>query len=149
MECTIYHLPKHVVYLYGSEHQSLFDEMKKELVDKTEQGLLESFKFVKCEKSIPAVEDVVSSCCNNALLILDDLMFVATDCKENLNNYAMKDCHHQNIRVLFICQDIMYKNEKLRRIKSNSMYQLVFDNKGDRGNLHAIFHNHKNTINAF
>ena len=29
------------------------------------------------------------------------------------------------------------------------MYQVVFDNKGDRRNLCAIFNNHMNTINAF
>ena len=76
------------------------------------QGLIESFKFVKCEKNIPVVQNV-SSYCNNALLVLDDLMFVAMDCMENLEVltiYAKKDCHHQNISMLFVCQDIMHKN---------------------------------------
>ena len=136
LECMIYPLPKHIFFFNSSEYQSIFDEMKREVDDKKVRGLTESFKFIKCEKSIPAVQDVVLSC-NNALLVLD--------CKENLevlNNYAMKDCYCQNISVLFICQD-MYENEKLRQIQNNSMYQVVFNNKGDRRNLHAVFHNCK------
>ena len=75
---------------------------------------------------------------NDILLILDD--------KESfihLNNYGIKDCHYMYITLVFVCQDLMYKPEKLRMITSNSLYQIVFHNTGDKCNLHAIFHNWK------
>ena len=68
------------------------------------------------------------------LLILDDLVSVTTDSKENLsklNNYAIKDCHHENMSITFICQDLVYRNEKLCQGKNNSIYKVLFDNEGD------------------
>ena len=76
------------------------------------------------------------------MLILDDLMFVASGDKENLkklNEYVMKDCHHQNISLVFICQDMMNGNEKFRQLRSNSLYQVLFNNIGDSRNLFSVF----------
>lgn len=69
-------------------------------------------------------------------------MFVASCDKDNLikiNKYAMKECHHQNVSLIFVCQD-MFCNEKFRQLRSNSLYQVVFD-KGDCRNLFSVFMN--------
>ena len=61
--------------------------------------------------------------------------------KENLmklNEYAMKDCYHQNISLIFVCQDMFY-NEKFQQLHSNSLYQVIFDNISDSRNLFAVF----------
>ena len=78
------------------------------------------------------------------MLILDDLMFVALGDKDNLtklNEYAMKDFHHQNISLIFVCQDMMYCSEKFRQLRSNSLYQVLFNNIGDSRNLFLFFFN--------
>ena len=97
-------------------------------------------------QTIPGVCEIVEKYGENVLLILDDLMFVASRHKDNLiklNEYAIKDCHHQNISLIFICQDMMFCNEKFCHLRSNSLYQVVFDNKGDCRNLFSVFMNRK------
>ena len=51
----------------------------------------------------------------------------------------MKDCHHCNCSLIFVCRNLMYKPEKLRMILSNSNYVMVFQNNGDERNLYHIF----------
>ena len=39
---------------------------------------------------------------------------------------------------MFVCQDILYSDGKLRQVKSNSKYFLMFDNEGDQQNRRCI-----------
>jgi hypothetical protein len=64
-------------------------------------------------------------------MVLDDLMVLAMTTKENsdnLNNLASCDSHHLNISVMFVCQNLNYGCCKLRNVRINSMYHLVFNN---------------------
>ena len=108
--------------------------------------MLELLRFITCEKDIPSLNKIPELLGGSTLLILDDLMLVATKSRENLlklNSLSMKYCHHLNMSKMFISQDILYGKGKLRQAKSNSKYMVMFDNKGNQQNWHLIFHNKK------
>ena len=146
LEDVVVPMPNTILYLHGTEYQDIFGEMKEEVEKKKKNGKNIKIEFIECDKSIPGVREIVERYGENVLLILDDLMFVASGDKENLmklNEYAMKDCHHQNISLVFISQDMMYGNEKFRQLRSNSLYQVLFNNIGDSRNLFSVFFNRK------
>lgn len=122
---------------------NLFSDKIKEAANKQiKNKVIECFEFIECTWEIPSLENIILIFHNDILLILDNLMFVAANNKDNLmhlNCFAIKDCYHQNISVIFVCQDTMYKSEKLRQVESNSLYEAAFDNKGYRRNLYSIF----------
>ena len=63
----------------------------------------------------------------------------------------MKDCHHRNCSLIFVCQDLMYKAEQLTMILSKSNYVVVFQNIGDEQNLYHVFQTRrllKNSVKA-
>ena len=78
-------------------------------------------RFIDCNKGFPVD-------CNKGLfflrvayrriclsiVILDDLMTVATSSKENmanLDNFACRDAHHSNMSIVFTCQNLNYGNQ--------------------------------------
>ena len=77
-------------------------------------------------------------------MVLDDLLVLAMTTKENsdnLNNLASRDSHHLNISVMFICQNLNYGCGKLRNVRVNSMYHLVFNNHTDTRHIELIARN--------
>ena len=95
-------------------------------------------------KKIPSAQDIQTNLSDNTLVILDDLMTVATSSKENtsnLDNYSSRDSHHSNISIIFTCQNLCYGNGKLRNTRVNSQYTLLFKNIGDRRNMNMIADN--------
>ena len=128
-----------IVYLYTS-YQPLYDKMKKVIKEKKNI----SIEFIICEKDIPRAEDIQTNLSDNTLVILDDLMTIASSSKENtinLDNYASRDSHHSNISIIFTCQNLCYGNGKLRNTRVNSQYTLLFKNIGDRRNMNMIADN--------
>ena len=68
-------------------------------------------------------------------------MFAVCEDKNKLDKlhcYVMKDCHHCYCSLIFVCQDLLYKAEKLRMILSNSNYIMLFQNIGDKQNLYHV-----------
>ena len=73
-----------------------------------------NIKFIECNKGIPPASDLQTNLSNTTLVVLDDLMTVATSSKENtdnLDNFASRDSHHSNISVIFTCQNLTYGGE--------------------------------------
>jgi hypothetical protein len=64
------------------------------------------------------------------LLIRDDLMSEAND---TVTNLFTKVSHHRNVSVVFLTQNIFYKN--LRTISLNSHYIVLFKNPRDAGQV--------------
>ena len=89
-----------IVYLYTS-CQPLYDQMKKIIDDKENI----SIEFIDCNQGIPSAVDLQTNIGDNTLVVLDDLMAVATSSKEyttNLNNFACCDAHHSNMSIVVI-----------------------------------------------
>ena len=104
-------LYQNMFYLYGIEYQKSFDDVQKALEEKKENNVISGYSFIKCMSEIPSVDELkMKSKHDEMLIILDDLMFIASDDRESfsrLNNFVMEDCHHMNISVIFVSQDLM------------------------------------------
>ena len=135
-----------VFYLCNGPFQDVFPRIKDhhELLNKN--GDKRKVIFIDSTGRFPDIHQILSehginkSCL--CLFVFDDLMFAVCEDKEKLDKlhgYVIKDCHHYNCSLVFICQDLMYKAEKLRTILSNSNYVVVFQNIGDERNLYHVF----------
>jgi hypothetical protein len=62
------------------------------------------------------------------LLIIDDLM-CETD--ESVTKMFTKGCHHQNMSVIYIVQNLFHKGKEQRTISLNSNYLVLFKNPRD------------------
>ena len=91
-------------YFYGNEYQKSFDDVQKALAEKKE-NVISGYSFIKCMSEIPSVGELkMKSMHDEMLIILDYLMFVASDDRESfshLNHFVMKNCHHMNISIIF------------------------------------------------
>jgi hypothetical protein len=67
---------------------------------------------------------------NTNLLILDDLMRVATD-NNNVMDIFTKGSHHKNISVILITQNLFSKGRYTRTLSLNSHYIVLFKNPRD------------------
>ena len=92
--------------------------------------------FINCSAEFPNIHDVlVKYGIKEGIpcLFVFDVTFLSNveDNWNKLHNYVTKDCHHSNVSLIFVCQDLMYKAEKFRMISSNSNYVIIFQNVGD------------------
>ena len=100
--------PNKIIYLYTAK-EPIYDEMK--IIIEAQKI---NIKFIECNKGIPPASDLQTNLSNTTLVVLDDLMTVATSSKENtdnLDNFASRDSHHSNISVIFTCQNLTYGGE--------------------------------------
>ena len=65
------------------------------------------------------------------LLVLDDLMAEGGDDKELLDLFT-KHSHHQNITVLYLCQDMFPPGKYAKSISRNAHYIIAFKNPRDQ-----------------
>ena len=101
--------PSKIVYCYG-EYQQLF----------------RNYPQVTFHQGLPKIENFDGS--KPVLLIVDDLMH-ETD--ESIANLFTKGSHHRNISVIFLVQNLFYKNKYIRTISLNSHYMILFKNPRD------------------
>lgn len=131
-----------IVFLY-STYQPMYDTMR-EIIEKRNDAL--QIAFVDCNKGIPDISEIQPNSHENTLIILDDLMTVVASSKENtlrLDNFACRDAHHNNISVIFVCQNLMYGNGILRNSRVNSQYIVMFKNLADSRNMYTLMANKK------
>lgn len=55
----------------------------------------------------------------------------ASENQKNLNNLVCRDSHHHEMALIFICQDLGYKDGLLKTLRINSHYIVVFTNHND------------------
>ena len=75
------------------------------------------------------------------MVILDDMM-LAMGLRKWLLNYIQEivtqKCHHENIKYIFVVQDLMYSSDKFRMLFSNANYIVLFPNTRDSRNIKHI-----------
>lgn len=102
-------VPERIVWCYGV-YQNAFDDLNNvEFIE----GLPDSNMFDGVKKT---------------LLIIDDLMAEADD---RVANIFTKISHHANVSILFLTQNLFYKNKHSRTISLNSHYFVLFKNVRD------------------
>ena len=119
--------PVKIVYCY-SVYQELFDTMEREI------------KNITFHEGLPNSEqvDMWSEKKEPMLLILDDLMASAVNNAEVLNLFTIK-CHHANINVIMLTQNLYHSPGKyMRTISLNSSYIIVLKNKRDSLQINTL-----------
>ena len=116
--------PVKIVYCY-SVHQELFDTMEREI------------KNITFHEGLPNSEqvDMWSEKKEPMLLILDDLLASAVNNVEGLNLFTIK-CHHANINVIMLTQNLYHSPGKyMRTISLNASYIVILKNQRDSGQI--------------
>lgn len=115
--------PVRIVYCY-SVYQDLFSTMEKEVENITfHEGLPSSEQVDEWSESrLPM------------LLVLDDLLANAVNNVEVLNLFTVK-CHHQNISLIMLTQNLYHSGKFMRTISLNASYIICLKNHRDQHQL--------------
>ena len=108
--------PTKVYYCYGA-WQDKFNKLKK--------------AGVTFHEGVPASSQLKSWFPQGGLLILDDLMQESGNDKEVLDLFT-KHSHHQNITVIYLCQDMFPPGKYAKSISRNAHYIMAFKNPRDQ-----------------
>lgn len=76
---------------------------------------------------------------DNNLLIIDDLMHDAGRSKEVANLFT-KGCHHRNISVILILQNLFHQAKAMRDIHTSTNYLVLFNNPRDSSQIKCLEH---------
>ena len=101
--------PERIVWCYGGAWQDSFSSFPN-------VEFVAGLNFTQNSSKIPT------------LLIIDDLMCETND---NVTKIFTKGCHHQNMSVIYIVQNLFHKGKEQRTISLNSNYIVMFKNPRD------------------
>ena len=108
--------PKSIHYCYGS-WQKGYEPLKK--------------GGVKFHEGIPDSDSLPKWFPQGGLLVLDDLMDECGNDKRVLDLFT-KHSHHQNITVIYLCQDLFPNGKFAKTISRNAHYIVAFKNPRDQ-----------------
>ena len=118
--------PQKVVWCYAENQPLLFKEMERAgLVDKFEEGL-------DFENHVDGITPT--------LLIIDDLQD-ETSSDSQIANLFKRGCHHRNLSVMFLVQNLFFQGKKSIDIRRNATYVVVFKNPQDKMQIHRFAQN--------
>ena len=104
--------PEEIHWFYG-EHQGIFEQYKSRVT--FHQGLED-------------MENVLQRNHKRKLVIIDDLM---SETDKRVTSLFTRGCHHKNISVIYIVQNLFNGNKEQRTISLNSQYIVIFKNPRD------------------
>ena len=115
--------PTAIVYCYGA-WQDKFHRMK--------------HTDIKFHEGVPDVSHLQKwFTAKGGILVLDDLMAEGGNEKEVMDLFT-KRSHHQNITVLYLCQDMFPPGKYAKTITRNSHYIVAFKNPRDQLSMRNI-----------
>jgi len=119
-EIMIDHPPTRIMYCYSVKQESF--------------NLLNNIN-VEFHEGVPDLSTFNAS--ENNLLILDDLM---TECENNkdIQNLFTVYCHHKNISVFIVSQNLFMKGACARTISLNCLYFIIFNNPRDASQIRRL-----------
>ena len=120
-EEMIENAPEKILWCYG-EYQPVFEEMRK---------TIPNIEFVE---GIPSDINQVINPSQRNLLVLDDLMTDTGDSKE-MTNLVTRGCHHKNMSLIHIQQNLFPRGKENRNISLNCHYICLFSNPRDRSQV--------------
>ncbi len=115
--------PKKILYCYGV-YQPLFDEMKQSLQD------------ITFHEGLPTLETIteLTSDGGHHLVVLDDLMQQVV-MSPSMELLFTQGCHHRNISIVFITQNLFVQGKYSRTIALNATYLILFKNVRDASQI--------------
>jgi hypothetical protein len=113
--------PEHVLYCYGV-WQPIFNDM--ESMCTLHQGLPNNIENWESESK-------------HKLIILDDLMDKVV-CSLDMSLLFTQGCHHRNISVIFITQNLFLQGKYSRTISLNTQYMVLFRSMRDVSQISTL-----------
>ena len=111
--------PSHILYCYGT-HQDLFDVMESSLPNfYSKQGLATAEEL-----------DDLTKDKKHKLIILNDLMHEVMRSKD-MELLLTQGCHHRNVSVIMITQNLYPRENHARTIAFNTWYLVLMKNIRD------------------
>ena len=112
------------MYCYGV-HQKLFEEMEKDLGD-----------FIHFHRGLPSQEQIEQFTPNSAhrLIVIDDLVSEVTK-SQTMQDLFCQFCHHRNLSVMFITQNLFQQGKCARTIALNTHYIILLKNMRNRSQI--------------
>lgn len=127
LECgedMIENAPEKIIWCYG-EYQPQFEEMR---------ASIPNIEFIE---GLPSnLIDLIDPTLRN-LLVLDDLMSETGNSKE-LTNLVTRGCHHKNLSLIYIQQNLFAPGKENRNISLNCHYICLFSNPRDRAQVNHL-----------
>jgi hypothetical protein len=129
--------PERIIWVYGIENQN---QMK----------LLSSISEIPIEfmQTIPDINEFSEFV--PTLLIIDDMMHDAGGSKIVADLFT-KGCHHKNISVILVLQNLFHQGNKMRDIHTSTNYIVLFNNPRDKSTISYLsrqcFPEHKLFLN--
>ena len=106
-------MPRKIFYLYGAK-----------------QPFMRTWNSIKGNPQIQFIEglqlDVIESCDEPKLLIIDDLMM---EQNKELAQHFIAGSHHKNTTTIYITHSIFLNNENYRLVSNNCQYMILMKNK--------------------
>ena len=116
--------PENIIWCYGM-YQPAYDEMLKTIPNIT---------FV--EKVPGNVESMINPTIQN-LVVIDDLMHELSN-DQRITGLFTKGCHHRNLSVIFILQNIFHHGKELRDMSLNCHYLVLFRSPRDSSQVNHL-----------
>jgi hypothetical protein len=113
-----------VMYCYGV-WQSLFEDMETQL----------NINFHKGLPNEETVDSFVSR--NHNIIILDDLMDECVESK-GVQNMFTRGCHHKNLTILYLNQNMYCQGKTARTINLNTHYMVLMRNPRDNSQISVL-----------
>ena len=112
--------PSNILYCYGV-YQPLFDDMKITFGD--------DIRFVE---GLPSSEDVdnLTSDGRHHVIVLDDVMQKVVQ-SQDMALLFTQGCHHKNLSVIFMTQNLFAQGKSSRNIALNTTYLVLLKNVRD------------------
>ena len=115
-------VPANIVYCY-THWQPKFDELKSFAPSTVFfRGLPHAFYLKSLE---------------NCLIVVDDLMDAASKDPSVMSLFT-EGCHHKNISVIFLSQNIFHQGKHSRTMSLNVQYMVLFKNARDQSQIHTL-----------
>lgn len=116
--------PQKIFWLY-SIYQPAYDEM------------LTTIPNISFIEGLPSdLECMIDPSIRN-LVVLDDLMQQLSD-DSRITDLFTKGCHHRNMSVIFILQNIFHRGKQLRDMSLNSHYLVLFKSPRDSSQINHL-----------
>jgi len=114
----IYNKPPNVVVWFYKTHQDIYTEMER-------SGIVQQFVEGMC--TMEWINENIKY--DNCTIVIDDMAMEATSDTAQIFSVGS---HHYKVNVIFICQNLLTKNNYFRDISLNSTYLVLFKNPRDK-----------------
>ena len=104
--------PENIIWCYGI-YQPAYDEM------------LTSIPNITFVEGVPSDLDFMIDPNIRNLVVLDDMMQELSN-EKKITNLFTKRCHHRNLSVIFIVQNLFHRGKELRDMSLNCHYLVLF-----------------------